>query len=69
MLAFPGIFRGALDARAKTINQKMKMDAALALSKCVKKPRIDRILPPPLKKSNAMKVANAVKRAAIKSRA
>jgi len=69
MLAFPGIFRGALDARAKTINQKMKMDAALALSGCVKKPRIDRILPPPLKKSNAVKVANAVKRAAIKSRA
>jgi malate dehydrogenase (oxaloacetate-decarboxylating) len=67
MLAFPGVFRGALDAKAKVMNEEMKLAAAKALAGCVKKPRKDRILPPPLRKSNAEKVARAVKRAALKT--
>lgn len=35
VLAFPGIFRGALDARAKTINEEMKLAAARAISSIV----------------------------------
>jgi malate dehydrogenase (oxaloacetate-decarboxylating) len=67
MLAFPGVFRGALNAKARVINEEMKLAAASALAGCVKKPRRDRILPPPLRKSNAERVARAVKKAALKT--
>ena len=32
VLAFPGIFRGALDVRARTINEEMKLAAAEAIA-------------------------------------
>lgn len=32
MLAFPGVFRGALDVRARTINEAMKLAAAQAIA-------------------------------------
>ena len=35
MLAFPGIFRGALDVRASDINEEMKLAAAKAIAYCV----------------------------------
>ena len=35
MLAFPGIFRGALDVRASDINEEMKLAAAKAIASCV----------------------------------
>lgn len=35
VLAFPGIFRGALDVRARDINEDMKLAAAMAISDCV----------------------------------
>jgi len=63
LLAFPGIFRGAIDARAKRINNKMKIEAAYALASCVENPTVDEILPSPLDKSVAKKVAKAVKKA------
>ena len=63
VLAFPGIFRGALDARAKTITNKMKLAAANALAESVRELSIENILPSPLNKSIAPKVANAVKAA------
>ena len=63
LLAFPGIFRGAIDARAKRINNKMKIEAAYALAGCVENPTVDEILPSPLDKSVAKKVAKAVKKA------
>ena len=63
LLAFPGIFRGAIDARAKRINNKMKIEAAYALAGCVENPTVDKILPSPLDKSVAKKVAKAVKKA------
>ena len=35
VLAFPGIFRGALDVRASDINEEMKLAAARAIASCV----------------------------------
>ena len=60
VLAFPGVFRGALDARAKSISEKMKIAAARALADSVPSPVEDRILPDPLDKSVPMRVAEAV---------
>lgn len=62
VLAFPGIFRGALDARAN-ISRDVKMAAALAIAGCVKKPTADCIIPPALDKTVAKKVAAAVRKA------
>ena len=64
VLAFPGVFRGALDAKARTITNEMKIAAAHALAKCVKKPTKTHILPNVLDKKVAIKVAKAVKKAA-----
>ena len=35
MLVFPGLFRGALDARATTINREMMLAAAYGIAECV----------------------------------
>jgi malate dehydrogenase (oxaloacetate-decarboxylating) len=66
VLAFPGIFRGALDARAKQITEKMKMSAALAIAALVSKKDLspERIIPNPFDKRVARAVANAVKKSA-----
>ena len=63
VLAFPGVFLGALQARSKTITNEMKLAAAYALATCVT-PTTERILPDPLDKNVASRVAAAVKRAA-----
>ncbi|MCB1308583.1 MAG: NADP-dependent malic enzyme [Leptospiraceae bacterium] len=60
VLAFPGIFRGALDSRARVITEKMKLAAARALAACVTEPTVDRVIPSPLEKDTAFKVAAAV---------
>lgn len=67
VLAFPGVFRGALDARASQINEEMKMAAAQALAACVKNLTAESIIPDPLDRSVAQKVARAVMEAAVKS--
>ena len=66
VLAFPGIFRGALDARAKNITEEMKKAAATALSGLVSDDELcaDYILPNPLDKRVAKTVAEAVAKAA-----
>ncbi|MDD1661368.1 MAG: NADP-dependent malic enzyme [Methanomicrobiales archaeon] len=64
LLAFPGVFRGALDARATRITEEMKVAAAHALSAMVKEPTKGRILPGPLNRKVAREVAAAVKAAA-----
>ncbi len=61
VLAFPGIFRGALDCRAKQITPKMKIAAAYAIADCVIKPEREYIIPKSLNKDIALKVAEAVK--------
>ncbi|PIR67973.1 NAD-dependent malic enzyme [bacterium CG10_big_fil_rev_8_21_14_0_10_33_18] len=45
VLAFPGVFRGALDSGAKSITHKMKIAAALALADYVKNPNENNIIP------------------------
>ena len=60
VLAFPGIFRGALTAKALRITEPMKMAAAHALADSVPNPTADMILPDALDRSIAPKVAKAV---------
>ena len=69
VLAFPGIFRGALDARAKKINEEMKMAAAIAIASCVSDDELapDFIIPSPFNPDVAKKVAEAVKETAKKT--
>ena len=65
VMAFPGIFRGALDCRARCINEEMKMAASRALSNLVgDRLSADYILPDPLDKRVARAVADAVMQAA-----
>ena len=64
VLAFPGLFRGALDAAAKQITLKMKIAAAEALAHYVEKPTAEMIVPSPLDRDVAIAVAHAVKKAA-----
>ncbi|MBR5388559.1 MAG: NAD-dependent malic enzyme [Clostridia bacterium] len=68
VLAFPGIFRGALDCRAKDINDEMNIAAATAIAGLIsdKELRPDYIIPEPFDKRVAPTVAAAVKAAAIK---
>ena len=69
VLAFPGIFRGALDARASDINDEMKFAAAYALAGMVKDAELscDNILPQAFDVSVGETVAEAVREAAVKS--
>ena len=60
VLAFPGIFRGALDAEAKAIDGHMKIAAAHALADAVPDPTPEEILPAPLDRTVAPLVARAV---------
>ena len=45
VLAFPGIFRGALDTRTKNITDEHKLKAAKAIAELIKKPTADKIIP------------------------
>lgn len=62
VLVFPGIFRGALDARAKNITNKMKLAAALALAKLVKNPSAEKIIPGVFDRGVSDAVSKAVKK-------
>ncbi|MCI8326499.1 MAG: NADP-dependent malic enzyme [Lachnospiraceae bacterium] len=66
VLAFPGIFRGALDVRASEINDEMKIAAAKAIASFVTDDLLnaDYIIPSALDKSVAMEVAREVARVA-----
>jgi malate dehydrogenase (oxaloacetate-decarboxylating) len=61
VLAFPGIFRGVLDARLPQITEEMKVASAMALANLVKNPTPDRIIPGVFEDNTAEAVANAVK--------
>ena len=67
VLAFPGIFRGALDCRARDINKEMIMAAAKAIAGLVSEEELspDYIIPAPFDKRVAPCVAKAVKDAAV----
>ena len=66
-LAFPGIFRGALDVHATRISDEMKVAAAHALADYVTHPQKNRILPPVLDRDVVRAVARAVSAAAVSS--
>ena len=69
VLAFPGIFRGALDVRAKDINEEMKVAAAYAIADSIPADELneDYIIPKAFNKEVQKKVAEAVREAARKS--
>lgn len=60
VLGFPGIFRGALDVRAKDINYAMKIAAANAIANLVENPTRECIIPSPFDPRVAPAVADAV---------
>jgi malate dehydrogenase (oxaloacetate-decarboxylating) len=63
VLAFPGIFKGALSVRATSITAEMKLAAAHAIAECVPNPTRGMIIPSTLDLSVADKVAKAVSNA------
>lgn len=69
VLVFPGLFRGALDVRAKTVNVEMMIAASKAIASCVAEKDLctEYILPVAWDKTAHTAVAKAVAQAAIKS--
>lgn len=69
VLAFPGIFRGALDVRASDINEEMMLAASDAIAKLVTDEDIEKgiIIPSALNKHVSKDIAAAVSRAAVES--
>ncbi|MEA3423707.1 MAG: NADP-dependent malic enzyme [Bacillota bacterium] len=68
VVAFPGIFRGALDVRAKEITEDMKIAAAYGIANSIDDEEIceDYILPKPFDKKVLKNVSEAVKKAYVK---
>ena len=69
VLAFPGVFRGALDVRASTINEEMELAAAHAIAAVVDPAHLaaDYVIPSVFNKDVAPAVANAVAEAAVRT--
>lgn len=70
VLAFPGIFRGALDVRAKAITDEMKIAAAEAIASIIQYDELteDYIIPDPFNREVVKRVAKAVERAAAEGK-
>lgn len=64
VLGFPGIFRGAIDARAPRITPAMKLAAARAIADHIREPNAQMVIPPTLDERVAWRVAEAVQAAA-----
>ncbi len=64
VLAFPGLFRGALEARATRFTNAMKFAAIDAIAESVEEPTKKRILPTPFNRAVAVEVARRVAEAA-----
>jgi malate dehydrogenase (oxaloacetate-decarboxylating) len=69
VLAFPGVFRGALDVRASSISEDMKLAAARAIAGVIPEDELDveYIIPSPFNRDVAPAVAAAVAEAAVES--
>lgn len=69
VLAFPGIFRGALDVRASQINDEMKLAAAKAIASLVTEQelRAEYVIPAPFDERVAPRVASEVARVAMET--
>ena len=70
VLAFPGIFRGALDVRAKEINEEMKQAAVYAIAELVSEEELsaDYVIPSAFDRRVAVNVAIKVAEAAMKTK-
>ncbi|MGH4121801.1 MAG: NAD(P)-dependent malic enzyme [Clostridium sp.] len=66
VLVFPGLFRGALDVRAREINEEMKLAAAYAIANYIKDDELNEnnVIPSALDRGVAKKVAQAISKAA-----
>jgi len=66
VLVFPGLFRGALDVRAKEINEEMKLAAAYAIANYIKDEDLNEnnVIPSALDRGVAKKVAEAIAKTA-----
>jgi malate dehydrogenase (oxaloacetate-decarboxylating) len=69
VLAFPGVFKGALEVRARTINEEMKLAAAQAIARVIPAGELiaDYIIPSVFNRRVAESVAEAVANAAVAS--
>uniref|UniRef100_UPI00048BB232 malic enzyme-like NAD(P)-binding protein n=1 Tax=Ectobacillus panaciterrae TaxID=363872 RepID=UPI00048BB232 len=69
VLAFPGIFRGALDVHAKEINEEMKLAAVYAIAGLISDEELhaDYVIPDPFDRRVAAHVAAAVAKAAMET--
>lgn len=69
VLVFPGLFRGALDVRARTVNTEMMLAASRAIADCVPEDKLSReyILPEAWNRAAHEAVAKAVAEAAVKT--
>ena len=69
VFAFPGVFKGALEVRARTINEEMKLAAAQAIARVIPKDELhaDYIIPSVFNRQVAGSVAQAVADAAVTS--
>jgi malate dehydrogenase (oxaloacetate-decarboxylating) len=67
VLAFPGVFKGALEVRARTINEEMKLAAAHAIARVIPEDELhaDYIVPSVFNRHVAESVAEAVAAAAV----
>jgi malate dehydrogenase (oxaloacetate-decarboxylating) len=65
VLAFPGIFRGALDSGARRVSEEMKLAAARAIAGLVEAPTADRVVPSVFDDRVAPAVAEAVSALAL----
>ncbi|GMA65062.1 NAD-dependent malic enzyme [Alicyclobacillus fastidiosus] len=69
ILSFPGIFRGALDARASDINEEMKLAAACAIASCVREEELNEqyIIPSVFNPEVVKRVSKGVAEAAVRT--
>ena len=61
-MAYPGIFKGAIEARVTKITDEMKIAAAEALASVVRKPTANKIIPDPFDKNVVPAVSGAIKK-------
>lgn len=62
VLAYPGIFKGAIETRITQITDEMKIAAAEALAGVIKKPRAGKVIPDPFDKKVVPAVSGAIKK-------
>lgn len=67
VLAFPGLFRGALNARTSAITYDMYIAAAYAIADCVGEPSAEEIIPSAFDKRVAQQVANTVEEVCLQN--